>query len=431
MRFNSKTKDHTRGNIVKNKVNHISKRFPKRLVLTGLISLTGCGLLNTPPTVTLSGITAEEGVQAIKPVQISVVDDGTVSSVDLFVRLVGSTEPGIKVGSSSTPSGTATEGEEGSTTPFLIQWNTNTLPNITRLELYAVATDDSGLKGKSEVLIVNVINNSSPNMRYFASISIPLTQVNPASQESSTVSSSSIEPEHWIGRPLERIPLPEGILSIPARAKNTIYTSQKLFQSQVSSRNYVLEWAWDGNSGVRGYNIYLSKNGLLGTYTKLTGLSSSASNGLRQYRALIQPLATENYFGVVSTLTNAGETARSNTYGTVFYPAPALGTVGTLSEGKPTLNWTAPADPAILGYYFYVYKQNPLIVTDQTPIWTNSRGASTSKLTATFPPTQDKLAAGTYFWWVAGIAFNELGGTSGFSFSDPQSFEIPESNVQP
>lgn len=402
--------------------------------------LTGCSGSDTPPTLEIASPTSGSTVTGVAQIQLSAEDDNSVSSVDVYVRPLNSTAIGQKVGSSNKASsggGTPTGGTtDNSKSAFVVSWNTQTLPNLLTLELYATATDDGGKVGKAEAIQVTVTNANAPFLRYFASLTLPpLAEVAPTSR--------SFSLEQALGKPLQSVipPLP----SLEGGRSPQSSTAPKLRLDPVpistratttSNRRNIVEWAWEAQSGIRGYNIYLSPGDLLGPYTKQIGVRpDGVGTGLQKYSKLLEGAdlnLKSTYFGTVSSLGSAGEGARSNTYPTHFLPEQLLETpaaAAVLPDGKPTLTWTANSDTDVVGYYFFIYKRDPVLFPQDVPVWTNSSGRTTSQLSVKYPDARAPLEPGTYFWWVAGVSFNEEGGPSGFSFSNSSSFQVQGSGT--
>jgi hypothetical protein len=57
-------------------------------------------------------------------------------------------------------------------------------------------------------------------------------------------------------------------------------------------------------------------------------------------------------------------------------------------------------------------------------VCTNSPN-STAELSVNYPSRCPTLAHGTYYWWVAGISFNQQGIADAFSFSDSRRLVVP------
>jgi len=422
--------------------------------------LSGCGLLNTPPSVTITAPSPDAAVSATTPVTVSVEDDGEVARVDLYARAPGDTGPGLKVGGSSSAGGgtTGTGGTDASSgkTQFTVSWNTSSLPNLSALEIYAVATDDGGLTGKSAAVPVTLSSSGAPNLRYFASITLPGApgvagaslnvggSGSGVSSEWEAVNNTapgvvgSLEGVGVLGlgsgtslpldqgdlRPLDAEAKPQPPALLTTHRSPFTPSPSSLTSQATSTRNQVLEWAWDAQSGARGYVTSLSKAPLSG-YLKQDSLKPENATGLQKYSKLF-PAATlsETFYGTVSALTTTGEGPRSNTFGTHLLEVQPEGAASNLTKGRPTLSWTAHPDPDVIGYYYFVYKKDPLLNPQEVPLWTNSGGRTTAKLTATYPLERDALPKGKYFFWIAGVSFNPEGGASGFSFSELRGFEI-------
>jgi hypothetical protein len=201
---------------------------------------------------------------------------------------------------------------------------------------------------------------------------------------------------------------------------------QPTLQPLASARDLVAEWAWTPVVGAAGYSIKLSSKSLAGDFDEVgRPAATTSTSGLQKYSKLLTANPGDAVFGAITSMTGAGseESDLSNADVAVFLPAQtALSpkndeVVDSFSE----FDWdiTAGAD----GYLYYVYDKNP---------W-----ASDAKLKCTnYPYSTDQhavsisdkcadLLPGTYYWWVAGVSFNNLGKVDAFSYSDPATFVVP------
>jgi hypothetical protein len=161
-------------------------------------------------------------------------------------------------------------------------------------------------------------------------------------------------------------------------------------------------------------------------YSRCIGASATTGTQKADF-ALTEGKAGEAYFGIVKGVMNATsgqQTGASNADKTVLLPGQNVSTPAPnamVAGGRPTLTWTQTS--GAVGYLYYVYDKNPW-ETGATLLWSNFP-KSTDKLTASYPLEKGALTSGTYWWWVAGVSFDQNGKADAFSFSDPQSFQVP------
>lgn len=376
-----------------------------------LLGLVACDTLDQqPPEVSILAPVAETNISGIALVQVAAKDEGEVEHVDLYVRELGSSSQGTLAGSATSRTGSTS----GELAPFVVSWNTQRWPNLSTVELIAIAVDDAGNKGVSKPVQVSLFNSSSPTLNYFAGFSLPTAVPTTFQVQSLKVGHAS----------LSEVRPPD-----VAEKRRVLASESSLPEPTVTGkRRYATEWAWEPQNGVRGYNIYLSKTSVMGPYNKVKSQQPDGTSGLQKYSAAADDVAPEDIrFGSVSVSSSNGESALSNAQKAVFLPEQMLvsPTVGAqVSNGRPVLSWNVNPNPDVSGYLYFIYRKNPL-VSSEAPVWSNPSGRSITKLSVEYPASSPPLPKGTYYWWVAGVSFNEEGRPNGFSFSDPRTFEVP------
>ncbi len=378
------------------------------------VLLTACPDASGPkPTAAITSPANDANVSSTTPVQITALDESGITKVQVFARARGGTTKGVQVGSAVSK-------------PFVIPWNTASVPNQADLELYTVATNTAGNEGASDPVRVKTANAGLPSLSYLAAFTYPPQPA--ASVSSQSVSGLSARTLHLdpssikapVGVNLETAALES------ARALSSLRSNPNFHPQDLGSRTYALEWAWDPFNNADGYGIFFSKTDLAGPYERQINQASSTAGTQKYSQALMDATPGSTYYGLVSAITNALtlETGYSNAGKSAFLPAqdsatPADG--ATVSDGKPTLTWTGT--PGAVGYLYFVYDKSPWDDTASLK-WSNAP-ASTASLSALYPSTQAKLTIGTYFWWVAAVSFDAQGHAQGFSFSDPKKFLVP------
>jgi hypothetical protein len=329
-------------------------------------------------------------------VQITAQDTAGIASVEVYARGKGSTEQGVRVGSAV---------GQG---PYVVTWNTSTQPNVAELELIAVAIDTTGNKGESTPVLVKTQNSGVPNLKLLAAYTVP-----PKPAASS----------------LEASALPEHVLAQDVLPPLNVSMNQAVsLEAQADEeRSYILEWQWYTFSGAEGYGVYNSKSDLAGPYELMIRQSGTSGSGTQRFsREITDAQPGSDYFGAVTSISNnaTSETGFSNGDKTVFLPAqvsvsPPEGS--SVSGGRPAFTWSKTN--GAVGYLVYIYNKNPWD-KDATLIWSNFP-QSTASQSISYPASREELAAGTYYWWVAGVSFDNNGKADGFTFSDPLTFKVP------
>jgi hypothetical protein len=162
----------------------------------------------TPPSVSLVSPASGSPVSGTVSVQVTAADDQAVANVKLYARSRGSTTQGVQVGS-------ATQA------PYVVSWFTPNHPNLSELEIYAVATDFGANESRSKPVWVKVQNSGVPSLQLLTAFTVPPSET--AAPVSAAASPTPVLPD------------------------------------ATPERSLILEWQWSPfASGVDGYGVYLS-----------------------------------------------------------------------------------------------------------------------------------------------------------------------------
>lgn len=352
-----------------------------------------------PAAVSITSPASGSPVSGTTTVQLSATDDVAVTSVKLYVRGKGSSARGVLVG-------TATQ------EPYVVSWYTLAQPNLSDLELVAVATDTGGNEGESAPVSVRVQNSNVPTLNLLTAYNLPS---DPSLATMAAASQSLNVNTPTLG-------------ALPPTTSLSSLTPQSLTPLAEEGRSYVLEWQWSPFVGsADGYGVYLSEEDLAGPYDLMVRQAASSGSGVQAYSKVIPEAALGvKYHGVVSAVTG-GATAEggfSNADGASLLPtqsavSPQDGQ--TVSGGRPAFTWQAT--PGAVGYLYYVYDKNPF-EPNATLLYSNFPNSSAA-LAATYPAEQPALSSGTYYWWVAGVSFDTAGKADSFTFSEPRTLVVP------
>jgi Bacterial Ig domain len=366
------------------------------LYIAPLLALLSCQSSDgTPPAAAITSPAIGSTVAGTTAVQITAQDSAGIATVEVYARGKGSQERGVRVGSAV---------GQG---PYVVTWNTTTQPNVAELELIAVATDTTGNKGESTPVLVKTQNSGVPNLKLLAAYTVP---PKPAAAA------------------LESSALPEHLLTQDVLPPITIPPTQPFLETQADeARSYILEWQWDTFNGAEGYGVYRSGADLAGPYDLMIRQSGTAGSGTQKFsREVTDAKPGTDYFGTITSISNnaTSETGFSNGDKAIFLPpqvsvSPPEGTV--VSGGRPAFTWSKTN--GAVGYLVYIYNKNPWD-KDATLIWSNFP-QSTASQSVSYPADRAELGTGTYWWWVAGISFDNNGKADGFTFSDPLTFKVP------
>ena len=380
-------------------------RFSPLLLLLPLLAACGAGGDDSaPPSVSILSPASGAPVSGTTTVQVSADDDKGVTSVRLFVRSKGSESEGVQVAST-------TDGP-----PYVLSWYTPGQPNLSDLDLIAVAKDTGGNESTSDPVAVRVQNSNVPTLQLLTAFTLPPGDP-VATQGVGEFLPSSLLP----GSPTAVLP-PAGV----DLAKVTALDTSASLSPQAGERSHVLEWNWEPFlTGADGYGVYLASD-LAGPYELQGRYSATAGSGVQKHSRTVEATSNSAFYGTVTAVTNGAtaETGFSNADSATFLPAqeavnPADG--ASVATGRPTLAWSAT--PGAAGYLYYLYDKNPW-EPGATLLWSNFPN-STEGRTATLPSERAALSSGTYWWWVAGVSFDARGKADGFSFSEPRRLVVP------
>ena len=381
-------------------------RFSPLLLLLSLLAACGAGGDDSaPPLVSILSPASGSPVSGTATVQVGADDDRGVTNVKLYVRGRGSEEEGVQVAST-------TEGP-----PYVLSWYTPGQPNLSDLELVAVARDTGGNESTSDPVAVRVQNSNVPTLQLLTAFTLPPGDP-VATQGVGGFLPSSLLP----GGPAAVLP-PAGIDLAKVTTSDALTSS---LSPQAGERSYVLEWNWEPFlTGADGYGVYLSSD-LAGPYELQGRYSATAGSGVQKHSRTVEAGPGSGFHGTVTAVTSGAtaETGFSNADGTTFLAAqeavsPADGV--SVPTGRPTLAWSAT--PGAAGYLYYLYDKNPW-EAGATLLWSNFPN-STEGRTATLPAGHEALSSGTYWWWVAGVSFDARGKADGFTFSEPRRLVVP------
>jgi Bacterial Ig domain len=380
--------------------------------------LTGCPSTDDPnkPTAAINAPAFDATLSSVIPIQVDATDDTGVARVEVFVRGRNSTQLGIRVGSAVTK-------------PFVISWDTTGVPNNSELEIIAKAYDTAGNEGVSTPVRVKTQNANLPSLTLLSGYSLPPKPAEFASSGARTQgwSAGAVLPAHTQSV-LESVTPPTDLASARARAQGVPARTLEL------KRDLALEWEWSpyqslgSVAGADGYGIFLSKLDAAGVYERQLNQQATASGAQKFSKIFPDARVADVYWGCVTAVVDnrTRETTCSNADNAKFPPvqdvaAPANG--ATVSDGKPTLTWTAT--PGAIGYLYLVYDRNPWDPNAKI-VWRNTPATQTTdKLAVAYPNSLPALPKGTYYWWISGVSFDSLGKADGFSFSDPRTFIVP------
>lgn len=388
----------------------VQKRATVVIVFTTILGfLAGCAQTDDTATPTVSIATPASGssVSATVAVQSIAGNDAGVSKVQVYVRSRGSASRGVLVGAATRE-------------PFVVSWFTPAVPNGSEVELVAVAYDEAGNAGESDPVPVRVSNPGVPNVEYLAAFTLPPKTADVAAAGTDTASAIPANAPTWDAVP------PVG----SARVSSARLAPASVRPLADTARTYALEWAWNPFAGAEGYGVYLGED-LVGPYqVQVKQAASTGADGPQRYSRTANAQPGDVRYGLVTAISNGAtsEGGYSNADAATFLSlqdsaSPADGQ--TVSDARPTFTWTV--NPQAVGYLCYVYDKNPWDPTAKR-LWTNYP-QTTSALSATYPADTNAAAplesGKTYWWWVAGVAFDDLGRADAFSFSEPRRFTIP------
>lgn len=382
------------------------------LVLPLLFS-TACNQIDKgAPTVSVTSPASGQPLSGTVGVQLSAKDDSGIAKISVYARSHGGSNKGVLIGS-------ATQA------PYVVSWFTPQFPNASDLEVYAVALDTSGNSGESDPVRVKIQNPGSPILSYLAGFNLPAdTRVGASSLDDTDQTSNVVLNSLGAGT----VKPPAGLNLQAGQLQGSKLNSASVRPlADDSGRTLAIEWGWPTYPGADGYGIFLGKTDLAGPYTRMRNQAAATSGTQKFSKKITSEEAKGPLLGVVTAITQnqTVETGLSNADDARFMTiaqqsaSPAEGQ--TLIDGRPVLTWNANSEA--VGYLYYVFDKNPFDATAKI-LWTNAP-QTTDKLSATFPGSAEPLNAGTYYWWVAGVGFNQNGQADAFSFSAPRTFVVP------
>ncbi|WP_284327023.1 Ig-like domain-containing protein [Deinococcus metallilatus] len=362
------------------------------------VLLSSCGSDGPPPSVAVITPSSDAVVSGTAAVQVTLGDDEKVDEVSVYARLRDSNEDGRLVGTVNT-------------SPYIISWNTTSMPNGDDLEVYAVARR-GGATGKSTPVPVRVQNATAPTLAYLVAYNLP-----------SNITGQSLK---------EGAGLPGGIdpraIRPPGGLKSASVPLSPLRPQATEGRQLGIEWAWNPVDGATGYRILMATKSIAGPYDVVRNQAASA--GTVSVEKYSQFLTTSNVgdkvYGAVRSLTGStGESALSNAGRAVFLDTQQVASPvdnQKVADGRPVLTWNTL--PGAEGYLYFLCDR-PCTTDGAKYVWTNYPNV-TSSLSAVYPSNKAPLPAGTYSWWVAGVRFNNGKGTPvSLSYSEQRRLVVP------
>ncbi|AFD28245.1 hypothetical protein DGo_PF0022 (plasmid) [Deinococcus gobiensis I-0] len=381
-----------------------------RLLTAGLglgLILSSCGSGGTPPSVAILTPISEATVTGTTAVQVT-LDTQETGTVTVYARARGGTEEGRLIGTVNT-------------SPYIVTWNTASLPAGADLELYAKATV-KGATGTSPTVPVIIQNASSPALQYMVAYNIPKSSLNLQSQGTQR-QLPPLDPAHIALRDI-------GASSTVPRHSSLIST-----QAIGADRQLAVEWAWSPVDGADGYRVLRSDKSVAGPFSVVANIAATAAGAARQTHT--QFISAEDakdvgsrVFGAVRSLSGVAQTesATSAAGRAVFMDeqlvaSPVKGQV--VEKGQPVLTWTAL--PGATGYLYFLCDR-PCGEQKSQFLWTNplngGKYVTTTQLSAAYPSAREPLPRGTYHWWVAGVR-QEGDRVVSLSYSESRTLVVP------
>jgi hypothetical protein len=361
--------------------------------------LSSCGSGGTPPSVAVITPSTDAVVSGTAAVQVSLGDEEKVDAVSVYARLRDSSEEGRLIGTVNT-------------SPYIISWNTTSMPNGDDLEVYATA-QRGGAVGKSTPVPVRVQNATAPTLAYLVAYNLP------SSVTGQTLSGAARLPKEIDPRVIR--PAADAQDSAPA-------PTARLRAQATEGRRLAVEWAWTPVDGATGYRIMMSTRSVAGPYDVVRNQAASAGTvSLEKYsQYLSSSNVGDKVYGALKSLTGtSAESALSNAGRAVFLDAQQVASPvdnQKVADGRPILTWSAL--PGAEGYLYFACDR-PCTADGAKFAWTNYPNVTTS-LSAAYPSNKEALPAGTYHWWVAGVRFNNGKGTPvSLSYSEQRRLVVP------
>ena len=373
------------------------KFIPSLAVLLALLS--SCGGGGTPPSVAIITPANDAMVSGTTAVQVTLADDQASGEISVYARERGSAEEGRLLGSVNS-------------SPYIVSWNTASLPAGDRLELYAKATVKGNVGSSTPVRVV-IQNASAPTLAYLVAYNLPAGLTGLGNKNAPKLPGG-----------VDVTKLRPGLNS-PVTLKPAALRPQAS-DAPTPDRQLAVEWAWTPVDGAAGYRVLLAKSGAAGPYEAVRSQAASAGSvALEKYS---QFLTDENVggkvYGALRGLSGDGtESATSNAGKATFLDSqqiasPADG--GAVSDGRPILTWNSL--PGASGSLYFLCDR-PCTADGSKFVWTNYP-TYTAAQSAVYPTSQSPLPSGTYYWWVAGVR-QENGQTVSLSYSEQRRLVVP------
>lgn len=375
----------------------MKKMFVSACLASLVLCACGSGSEGVPPLLAITSPASGSPVSGTAAVQVSADVDNDVSSVELYVREKGGEGRGVRVGVANQD-------------PFVVQWYTPGQPNLAELDLIAVGKSKDGAEGESLPVTVRTQNSGVPSLQLLTAF--------------------TLAPDPTVGAANVRSALPAvdaaAVLAPADVDLSEITPPTAQLNTLADNREYILEWQWEPFAGqADGYGVYMSIGDKAGPFEAMIKQSATAGTGAQKFSGKVPAQAGDSFDGVVSVISNGAtsESGFSNVDSATFLgPQTAVSpSNGEQVSAKPSLTWKAT--PGAAGYLYYVYDRNPF-ETGATLLYSNFPQSSSS-LNGAYPSDNAGLPSGTYYWWVAGVSFDQNGKADGFSFSEPQSFVVP------
>ncbi|WP_221091309.1 Ig-like domain-containing protein [Deinococcus aquaedulcis] len=363
-------------------------------LLTGLL-LSSCGDGGPPPSVTLITPANDAVLSGTSAIQAT-LDDDVKGEVRVYARKRDSKENGVLIGSANTR-------------PYIVRWNTAPYPVGSELEIYAKAFV-GGAEGESTPVRVTLQNATAPTLEYLVAYNLP---ANVTGQSLGQKGPGALIDPRQIHAAHTAAPAPVAAPTLRAQA--------------TPGRALWAEWSWKPVDGAAGYRIMLSKKSIAGPYeVRKNQAASAGSIASERYSEQLEGSDIgERVYGAVRSLgaTNT-ESATSNAGTGVFLDAQQVASPAqnqTIADGRPILTWSRLQ--GVSGYLFFLCDR-PCTQDSAVTKWTNFPKNMTSELSAVYPASSDKLAPGTYYWWVAGVRM-EGGKAVSLSYSEQRRLVVP------
>lgn len=196
------------------------------LMVPVVLLATACsGTDTTAPSASIISPASGAPVSGTVSVQVTAADDQAVANVKLYARSRGSDAPGMSVGSTTKPGSVP------------IQWFTPNHPNLSELEIYAVATDFGANESRSEPVWVKVQNAGVLALQLVTAFTVPPSET--AAPVSVGDSPLPVLPH---STPVVDVLLPEGVHA----SSLTPFNAASLAMATLATpeRSLILEWQW-------------------------------------------------------------------------------------------------------------------------------------------------------------------------------------------